>query len=295
MDPRALRFPTFALERKMKTVVFTDLDGTLLDSETYSWAPAMEALNALKECRASIVLVSSKTFAEMGPLHRELRLIDPFVVENGGGIIFNLQMAIARQLVTLNNMTNPVPREDLLMLPLGARYERLVSALAEMSHETGIPLRGFSEMSVEEVMSLTGLGIRDARRAKMRDFDEPFIVPEHIGARKELLREAARQRGLSTVQGGRFWHLIGHEGKGIAVSRLMEACRRVHGQIITIGLGDSPNDFPFLELVDIPVVVGGAVSGLILPDSLTRARLTSETGPEGWNGAILAWMSDARA
>jgi mannosyl-3-phosphoglycerate phosphatase len=279
----------------MKTVVFTDLDATLLDSETYSWAPATEALEALKERQASIVLVSSKTLDEMEPLHGELGLNDPFVVENGGGIVFSPQMRIADQLVALSNMTRPISRGDFLMLPLGVRYERLMTALVEISRETRIPVRGFSAMSVEEVASLTGLRIREAERARTRDFDEPFIVTQRFGIPENMIEKAARQRGLTVVQGGRFWHLIGHEGKGRAVSLLIETYRRMYGSVITIGLGDSPNDYPFLELVDIPVVVGGADSGLILPDSLKRARLTSATGPEGWNGTIIAILLDVQA
>ena len=53
-----------------------------------SWIAARESLQALKEFDAAVTLVSSKTFAEMEPLHRELELHDPFVVENGGGIFF---------------------------------------------------------------------------------------------------------------------------------------------------------------------------------------------------------------
>ena len=70
----------------MKLVVFTDLDATLLDPDTYQWLPAQEALLALKARYSGLVLVSSKTHAEMLPLHRELGLSDPFIVENGGGI-----------------------------------------------------------------------------------------------------------------------------------------------------------------------------------------------------------------
>ncbi|MGO9570627.1 MAG: HAD-IIB family hydrolase [Desulfomonilaceae bacterium] len=278
----------------MKTVVFTDLDATLLDSDTYSWTPAINALEALKERRASIVLVSSKTFAEMEPIHGELGLGDPFVVENGGAIVFRSEMPIASQLQALGRGTDPVPKGDLLMLPMGVRYERLVTALAEISMETGIPLKGFATMSVEEVASLTGLGIRAAERARIRDFDEPFLLLERLGMPENAIEKAAGHRGLTTVRGSRFWHLIGHEGKGRAVSLLIEAFRRAYGNLVTIGLGDSPNDYPFLELVDIPVIVGGADREGIVPDSLTKARRTSDSGPEGWNVAILTWLSEVQ-
>jgi mannosyl-3-phosphoglycerate phosphatase len=67
-------------------IVFTDLDGTLLDYGTYSWNEALPALSRLRALRIPVVLCSTKTAAEMQPLARELRLEAPYIVENGGGI-----------------------------------------------------------------------------------------------------------------------------------------------------------------------------------------------------------------
>ena len=275
----------------MKTVVFTDLDATLLDPYTYSWAAATDAIEALRELEASIILVSSKTLSEMQPLHSELGLEDPFIVENGGGIVFMSETPLAHELLALIKETDLVSDGNLFVIPFGVRHEALVKALAEISTEIGIPLRGFSSMSIKEISSLTGLEIQRAEMAAVRHFDEPFILERQSAIPEIVIEEAARQRGFTAVQGGRFWHLMGHSGKGHAVSLLIEAFRRLHGEVITIGLGDSPNDYPFLELVDIPILLGGAAQELYLPDSLLRAQLTFECGPEGWNGAILACLS----
>ncbi len=276
----------------MKLVVFTDLDATLLDSETYSWADAREALDALKERQAAIVLASSKTFAEMEPLHRELELNDPFIVENGGGIVFGRKTSIASKLAAVTNGELPAMTGEFMMLPLGCGYERLVRALEEMAVEAGIPLRGFASMSDEDIASLTGLGRPGAERARSRNFDEPFILPEQAAICTASIRQAASRRGLTVVQGGRFWHLIGHEGKGKAVSLLTKIYRDLYSDTITVGLGDSPNDYPLLELVDVPVVIGGGALGTYRPSWATRARHTCETGPKGWNAAILALLSE---
>ncbi|MFH1116554.1 MAG: HAD hydrolase family protein, partial [Pseudomonadota bacterium] len=116
----------------MKIVVFTDLDATLLDSDTYSWAPARESLQALKESDASVILVSSKTFAEMESLHRELELHDPFVIENGGGIFFHRESSV---LSHISNLSRHPAREygRFVLLSLGTEYEGLVRSLAEIS------------------------------------------------------------------------------------------------------------------------------------------------------------------
>jgi mannosyl-3-phosphoglycerate phosphatase len=57
-------------------VVVTDVDGCLLD-ETYRWEPARPALDALKKRGIPLVLCSSKTRAEMEPLHADLGLDAP--------------------------------------------------------------------------------------------------------------------------------------------------------------------------------------------------------------------------
>jgi len=277
-----------------KVVVFTDLDATLLDGTTYSWKAARAALEALRKENAGLVLVSSKTFWEMESVHRELGFDDPFVVENGGGIVFSDDTAVGLELISRMPEIDPIPKGRFLLFPLGTKYEELVRNLQDVSSEIGEELCGFSSMSVAEIASLTGLSTQDAARAKVRDFDEPFLLPRDAKSRTEALVLAAAKRGLTAVAGGRFWHLIGHSGKGRAVSILMEAYKRVYGGILTVGLGDSPNDFAFLELVDVPVLVGGSCQSIVLPESIFRARQTGKPGPTGWNEAVLQILSEGR-
>lgn len=71
-----------------RLLVFSDLDGTLLDHTTYSYAPARPALAALRARDALLILASSKTAAEMLPLHQELDLGEaPMIVENGAACL----------------------------------------------------------------------------------------------------------------------------------------------------------------------------------------------------------------
>ncbi len=48
-----------------KLVIFTDLDGTLLDRDTYSFEPALPALRLIRQKDIPLVLSSSKTRAEI--------------------------------------------------------------------------------------------------------------------------------------------------------------------------------------------------------------------------------------
>ena len=65
-------------------VVFTDLDGTLLEHSTYSFAEAEEALDLLRSQDIPLVICTSKTRSEVEFWRRLLGNEHPFIVENGG-------------------------------------------------------------------------------------------------------------------------------------------------------------------------------------------------------------------
>ena len=49
----------------MKYIVFTDLDGTLIDHNTYSYESAIISLNLLKEHNIPLIFCTSKTRTEI--------------------------------------------------------------------------------------------------------------------------------------------------------------------------------------------------------------------------------------
>ena len=68
-------------------VVFSDLDGSLLDHHNYSYAPAQPGIRRLQEQDIPLVLATSKTRDEVLVFVNELGLDTPFIIENGGGIL----------------------------------------------------------------------------------------------------------------------------------------------------------------------------------------------------------------
>ncbi len=267
-------------------LVFTDLDGTLLDHDTYSFEPARPALRALEERGSPLILCTSKTRAETERWRRALGNAHPFVVENGGGIL------IPRGYFPFEAAAVPAgsPYEE---LEFGTPYPELRRVLTEMRTSVHPSIRGFGDMTDEEVAGLCGFSVEEARAAKEREFDEPFVAGE--GAPLEALEAAAAAAGLRIVRGGRFFHLIGANDKGRAVSALRGLYEKAHGPFRTIGLGDSLNDEPMLRAVDVPVVVGqpggGYDPGIDLP-GLVRAP---GAGPDGWREAVLGILSEGDA
>ena len=69
-------------------LIFSDLDATLLDHNTYSFKEAVPALKLIKKREIPLILSSSKTYEEMIVIRKKLNNHDPFIYENGSGIYF---------------------------------------------------------------------------------------------------------------------------------------------------------------------------------------------------------------
>ncbi len=265
-------------------VIFTDLDGSLLDQDTYSWAEAAKALSLCRRKGVPVVMVSSKTAAEMAVLAAEMALSAPFISENGGGI-FVPEKAFDHP------PDGAIYQAGFWKYALGTPYAELVSALCLIREELGWDIRSFSDMDVGEISRLTGLGPHEARLATQRDFDEPFVVLGQARPDLESLIRAARRRGLRVTAGGRFLHLHGTSDKGLAMEKVMGWYRASRLDVIAVALGDSPNDFPMLERAVYPVLIRSRRAFPELRQKIPRLIVTDEIGPKGWNQAVLDILS----
>jgi mannosyl-3-phosphoglycerate phosphatase len=271
-------------------VIFTDLDGSLLDAQTYSYDAAQDALARIRERSISLILASSKTRSELEPLRFRLGNQDPFVVENGGALF-----------IPKGYFPFPVERSFLRgqyqVVEIGTPYAALRAALKELGQDLGLRLCGFGDMAVEEISRLTGLSQADALLAKQREYDEPFVSQE-AKISLEALQQAAASRNLRCTRGGRFYHLMGANDKGVATRILLDSYQRLADQagrrLVTIAIGDSLNDQPMLALVTNPVLVQRP-DGSYDPDvRLPRLLRSPAVGPVGWNQSVLDLLQEYR-
>ncbi len=262
-----------------KLVIFTDLDGTLLDRNTYSFEPALPALHLTKQRGVPLIFSSSKTRAEIEVYREKLDNAHPFISENGGAVF-----------IPEGYFSFPHPydreREGYFVLELGSFHPRIIEVLESVKKETGIPIRGFSDLSEEEVCSLSGLSLTEAGLAKKREYDEPFLVE---GGEKEIevVRGKIEEKGMNYTRGGKFHHILGKNDKGRAVEILKELYESQFFSIFSVGIGDSLNDLPMLSSVDYPILLDEKDS---LPEDLSpvrHVRIVHGGGPKAWNEAIL--------
>lgn len=259
----------------LRLIVVTDLDGTLLHPRTYSFEEALPALELMRQREIPLVICSSKTRAEIEVYRQRLDNTHPFISENGGGIYIPAGYFPFRG--------SGEQRGGYEVISLGSPYEEIRKRFTAMRDRLGIAVRGFGDMTEEEVAGLTGLAIEEARLAKQRDYEEPFIFIDKNDDR--FLKEIEGEK-LRWTQ-GRFFHLMGDHHKGKAVTILRKLYERRDGPVMTIGIGDSLNDLPFLAAVDRPVLVkkeSGRHDGRIDIPGLVR---TEGIGPAGWNEVVM--------
>lgn len=260
-------------------LIFTDLDGTLLDHDTYSFDRALPALRLLEKENIPLVINTSKSRAEIERCRSLLGNRHPFVSENGGGIFipdgcFSHKFRYDRA------------SDGYLVIEPGTPREELRDVLKSVADETGIRLKGLSDMSLSEIMEATGLDEESARLAMERSYSEPFLI---YGDEAAVGRKIA-EKGYSHTRGSRFHHILGENDKGKAVRILSGIYRIESPSIVTVGVGDSPNDLPMLKEVDFPMLVrkkGGIYDSGCRLENLT---LADGEGPAGFNSAILKFF-----
>lgn len=257
-------------------IVATDLDGTLLNHHDYSWAGARQALQVLEGRGVPVVFCTSKTRAEVEWLRSEIGNRHPFITENGGAVY--LPAGAFRAL------SGQFPEKDgYLLIALGSEYPNLVAALAEAARESGCTVRGFAGASDAEVSAWCEFSEAEARMARQREFDEPFLLEDGDG---EALASAIRRRGYHSTRGGRFWHIMGNNDKGAALAALRRAYLGCGVPVTVAALGDSPNDLPLLMQAEWPVVMpSGRLAEML--EALPHARVAPVAGSEGWGASML--------
>lgn len=266
-----------------KLIIFTDLDGTLLN-EQYSFAHARESLQMIDRLNVPLILCSSKTRTEIIHCRKKLNNAHTFISENGGGIYVNKEFQITNFALRIKE------GKDFNVIELGTSYKELRNALKELRAE-GFDVKGFGDMTVDEVVQLTGLKPTDAKRAMKREFDEPFVFCGDRAGEAELKRRI-KGKGFNYTK-GEFFHIMGESDKGRAVHIVKKMYAGKKGKIVTAALGDSENDIEMLRNVDYPVVVKkkdgtynrkvtGSVKGCMKADGI---------GPVGWNKAVMELLT----
>lgn len=261
----------------MKSLIFTDLDGTFLNHHNYSFEDSFEALQRVKEHEIPLIFTTSKTKAEVELLQKKVGICEPFIVENGAALFIPSDYHNF-------DLSRLESYEDKKIMVFGQRYQKVLEFYNLYKDDFGMV--GFSDMQDKQIAELTGLALSDVRLARQREFTEPFILND-VSKLKELERLALCSQ-LKVTKGGRFYHLMGEtQDKGIAVMDTVSLFEKLYGsKIKSIALGDSENDIAMLERVTVPIAIQNHKGEYVGMD-LNNIQTSTYQGSKGWNEMIL--------
>ncbi|GLX82035.1 HAD-IIB family hydrolase [Thalassotalea eurytherma] len=267
------------MQSNTKCIVFSDLDGTLLDHFDYSFNAALPAIATLQSNNIPIIINTSKTFAEVVDLQKNLTISAPFIVENGAAIFFP------------KSYTSQCPDEcieygDYWMKTFSQPRTAWIELLKREGKAFQDQFQGFSELTNKSIANLTGLSLEDADKANQRLFNEPVLWHD-TPAKAQAFIDHIRSHGANVLKGGRFIHVGDFTDKGRALNWLTNLYQSASNTAIkTIALGDGENDTAMLETAHIAVQIRSPVHSFPILDDENFIYQTREYGPKGWAEAM---------
>ena len=262
----------------LQKIVYTDLDGTMIDHHTYSYIDSLDAINLLKKKKIPIIICTSKTRAEIEKYRISLNIRDPFISENGGAIFipknyFKFEYSFDKE------------TSKYKIIEFGTSVETLRKILDTIKQQ-GYRITTFEDMSETQLAKDAGLKKEEAQAAKLREYDEAFKIRNKKDTEK--ITQIITDEGYNHTKGGRYAHIMGQNDKGKAVLILTELFRRKYKDLgretKTIGLGDGQNDIPMLKEVDIPIIVKNTANPELDVDF--DVKRTRQNGPKGWSRSV---------
>ena len=266
-----------------QSIIFTDLDGTLLDHFDYGFDEAQDVINELKERNIPIIPNTSKTYAEVVRIQSKLGINTPFIIENGSAIYIPV------------NYFNTQPEDTILIgnywvkefCPPRQYWLELLESLSDNYNEL---FQGFSKLSTEELCNLTGLTAEDAKYAIKRQYTEPLLWHGDNSNKSNFIAHM-ESLGAHMLQGGRFLHVGGHADKGIAMTWLSNVfAQQFNLPVQSIALGDSHNDNAMLETADFAMQIKSPIHPFPILNRTENSFRSTDCGPKGWAECLTSFF-----
>lgn len=256
-------------------IIFTDLDGTLLDHHNYQCDVVKPLLAQLSQAGTQVIFNTSKTFAEVTHVQQFLAHNQPFIVENGAAVY--------------------LPKYFFPLKPIGCdeyqgywRYsfaplnDVLHQDLADHAKDFAGHYQLFSQMSVSQVQRLTGLDEQQSILALTRQYSDPI----HFTGDDDELQgfvSCLHALGYDVLIGGRFLHATKGNNKGRAQQWLVKQFEKHQKNPFTvIALGDSHNDIAMLEAADIAILILNPGSKVQHEIQHKAWQISDLPAPHGW-------------
>ncbi len=261
----------------MSQVVYTDLDGTLIDFKDYSFHDSLDAVKALNHKGIPVVFCSSKTRVEQEVYLDAFGLQTPFIVENGSAIF------IPKGYFSFD-YDYQASDGNYDIIELGTRYSIIRSIIEHARSFHAFEASGYGDLSLTKIMEITGLSESFAKNAASREYSETILLKENDDEAFMAFKVSLADKNLTCVSGGKYHTVMSQNSdKGKAVELLSNLFRKQMGQeLVTYGLGDSSNDYPLLKAVDYAFLVQKPPGVWTDFDEISGLTKVDKIGPLGW-------------
>ncbi len=273
----------------MQVLVFTDLDGTLLDHHTYDYEPAKALINELQQRKIPLVFSSSKTMVEIEPLRQATHNHHPFIVENGSAVYVPKDYFGRKPYGTFL-------REEYWVKEFAEPRAHWLQILERLNQQFQNCFESFSQLGPGGIARAAELSVAEATLANQRQYSEPLLWTGDAIKRQAFINELVRA-GAFVQQGGRFLTINGNGDKGSALRWLLSHYRERQPKqtFHTISLGDSQNDAPMLEASDTAIVVRSPVKDMPRLQRQSQTQVTTDYGPLGWSNTLRETLDSLEA
>ena len=258
------------MKQKKQIIIFTDLDGSLLNKDTFRFDEIEDYFRELVSKGIKIIPNSSKTEAELLDFNEQYNLNLSFIAENGSSIH------------RLNLIDEHLPN----FISMG----RTLDKIYEIYNET-IPsdlkqkIILISKLNYKEQEKIFGLPFNKIKLAMKRKYSIPIIFNGSKVEKNELTK-IINDAGLTVQTGGRIMNICDNVNKSKAIVKTLELIStEIKNEIITISVGDNQNDIDMLKETDYSCLVknDNFDSSLIDIDNLIKS---SQLSPLGWADVI---------
>ena len=265
----------------MKLIIFSDIDGTFINHDSYSYDSIRNFVIKIKD-HHQIIFNSSKTFSEIKKINEDLHLNFPFVVENGACLFFPKNLFNKRF-----ESINFFEHENYFGYPMVSKDKNYwIKKISNLKKKFNFNFDFFNDLQDVQLEKITGLGLDELKDSKNRLFSEPIFWDDS----NENLIKFTHQIELIGGQvniGGRFIHVTDGYDKGSAIKKFLELNEKKNNKdFLTVSIGDSHNDISMLELTDYRCIVKTKKKKKL--DLINKKKLYHSTNmaPEGWRESI---------
>ena len=246
-------------------LLFTDLDGTLLNKKTFEFKAALDLIKNCKSKGINIIPNSSKTDLELNEICEDLGIPKVYISENGSCIH------------GLNFLSKNLHQEICL-----SRNKQIIYKSFSDNVDVNLRQKCFilENESLKHQIEILGLPENKIHKALNRKFSFPFIFEGNKDEEIEL-KKIVKKNGLKIQFGGRVLNLGDEVSKGNAMQKFVSLLsKETEKNYILICVGDNENDFDMLDKCDYPCLVkNGPLKKVSFKN---QCIYSTQEAPYGW-------------